>query len=675
MAEQKATLVIEIEQDDGSFKKFNAKVVKQAKKTGDKAGEKAGKGFGKEFNKNAKKETDKGFDNLVSGFSDVKTKIAGVATALAGLFAGVTIDAAMKQSAAIKTLETNLGKLGVNVQKTSKDLQEYASQLQKTTTFGDEAVLAQLSFAQSMGASVEQSKQIVAAAADMATALNIDLNSAVRNISKTLGGYAGELGEVIPALKNLTQEQLRAGEGIDLLATQFEGFASDSAKTFGGALKQSKNAFGDVLEAFGEFTTKNPDVIQALKNTTDGFALLAETLRTLQGDSGGLAGVFNDIVSAITGKETAETLERDIQAFESKIKSIAPRLKVAQEELAEAVLQQQANASVRRDFFDVIGDAILGTDESNVAAAQERVNRLQAQIANFTSQINQAKEQAASDLALRETTGVGEFEAQLGVLEGLLPKPENEQQKLQELQMIATTFGMTQQQIQDAMRRTGMTQTEMAELSQANNATISKDFSKLGKALQVQAAKMKITFGQMAAASMNTFANGVSQSFVAFGQALANGENAMDAFAKSMFSMIGDIAIQLGTSYIAQGIAASANPLAPGSGGPLIATGASLAAVGGAIKALSGGGGGSAAPAVGGGGGGALGGTPVNDSPIGFDESVADEQEIERTAPDTKVQVTIQGDVLDSEESGLRIVDLINNAFDKQGVVINQGIA
>jgi len=38
------------------------------------------------------------------------------------------------------------------------------------------------------------------------------------------------------------------------------------------------------------------------------------------------------------------------------------------------------------------------------------------------------------------------------------------------------------------------------------------------------------------------------------------------------------------------------------------------------------------------------------------------------------VNVSILGDVLDSEQSGLRIVDLLNSAFDKQGVVIKRGV-
>lgn len=61
----------------------------------------------------------------------------------------------------------------------------------------------------------------------------------------------------------------------------------------------------------------------------------------------------------------------------------------------------------------------------------------------------------------------------------------------------------------------------------------------------------------------------------------------------------------------------------------------------------------------------------VNSSPTNQLPDIAT-QTPERRA-DTGIVVNIQGDVLDSEESGLRIVSLLNDAFDKKGVVIRSG--
>jgi hypothetical protein len=63
---------------------------------------------------------------------------------------------------------------------------------------------------------------------------------------------------------------------------------------------------------------------------------------------------------------------------------------------------------------------------------------------------------------------------------------------------------------------------------------------------------------------------------------------------------------------------------------------------------------------------------PITDTAGGI-EAIG--QEVERQAPNTEVVVNIQGDVLDSDESGMRIVDILNTAFDKKGVSLRRGLA
>lgn len=205
--------------------------------------------------------------------------LQGLLAAAAGAFAVTKlIDAANKQEDAVTRLNTALAVTGSFSEEASKDLQDFASSIQDTTKFGDELVLNQLALAKSFGASNEQAKSIVSAATDLAASLNIDLNSATRNVAKTLGGFAGELGEVIPELKSLTKEQLLTGKGIDILAKQFQGAARGQIQTFSGALTQSKNAFGGLLEELGFLLTKNPAVIAAINAAQKLFKELAESV-------------------------------------------------------------------------------------------------------------------------------------------------------------------------------------------------------------------------------------------------------------------------------------------------------------------------------------------------------------------------------------------------------------
>jgi len=58
---------------------------------------------------------------------------------------------------------------------------------------------------------------------------------------------AGSLGRQIDEIKDLTDEQLKNGEAIDLLAEKYKGFAQEAIDSD----IQAKNAFGDFMEAIG----------------------------------------------------------------------------------------------------------------------------------------------------------------------------------------------------------------------------------------------------------------------------------------------------------------------------------------------------------------------------------------------------------------------------------------
>tara|TARA_R110002020_G_scaffold237137_1_gene449455 strand:+ start:13444 stop:15192 length:1749 start_codon:yes stop_codon:yes gene_type:complete len=134
----------------------------------------------------------------------------------------------------------------------TNELIKQAEAIQRNSRFGDEAVIAQQAYVKSLGISTEQTKEIISASVDLAAAMNISLESAVMNTTKTLSGMQGELGEKLPAaFKELTPEALKAGEGIKFIAEQFGGTAQADAESMTGQLEQMRNAVGDAGEAFG----------------------------------------------------------------------------------------------------------------------------------------------------------------------------------------------------------------------------------------------------------------------------------------------------------------------------------------------------------------------------------------------------------------------------------------
>ena len=88
---------------------------------------------------------------------------------------------------------------------------------------------------------------------DLASATGMSLESAVRNTAKTFSGLAGELGEMVPQLRELTAAEMKAGKAVEVMAGLFGGAASAETETMTGSLQQMKNAAGDTAEAVGKF--------------------------------------------------------------------------------------------------------------------------------------------------------------------------------------------------------------------------------------------------------------------------------------------------------------------------------------------------------------------------------------------------------------------------------------
>lgn len=210
---------------------------------------------------------------VVGGFRAIGNAVTGTVQQF-----GEFIDAAQVQEDAINRLNTALATSGDFSIEASRQFQRFASQLQQTTRFGDEVILNQIALAKSFGASNEQAQQVVEAAADLSAAFGIDLESATRNVAKTLGGYAGELGEVIPALKELGTESLQAGQGIALIQQQFAGAAQGEIRTFSGALTQLQNTIGDTGESIGRLITDFPVVTALIATADDIFRDLTQTI-------------------------------------------------------------------------------------------------------------------------------------------------------------------------------------------------------------------------------------------------------------------------------------------------------------------------------------------------------------------------------------------------------------
>ena len=141
-------------------------------------------------------------------------------------------------------------------------LKDYASELQGVTNFGDEGTIDVMAQLAASGRSEAEIMKIMGAAADYAAATHTDLATAAQTLNATYGGMSGTLGKQVDGIKGLTEEQLKNGDAIDLVAKKYQGFAKNAADSS----IQAKNAFGDFMESIGRIA----------KPAFDGLARLAD---------------------------------------------------------------------------------------------------------------------------------------------------------------------------------------------------------------------------------------------------------------------------------------------------------------------------------------------------------------------------------------------------------------
>jgi len=285
---------------------------------------------------------------------------------------GTIIELAGQQELAEKKLETALGR-------TSKALLDQASSLQKVTTFGDEATIEQQALLASLGFTEDKIMDIIPVAMDLASATGMELESAVRNTAKTFSGLAGELGELVPQLRDLTAEEMKAGDAVKVMADLFGGQAQENTKTMSGSIDQMKNSFGDAGEAIGQLfaptvisVTKvlrltaesisriaksiGSDLPEAVIKASEEFARQSETIKGTQEQYLNAKDTLNLL------NESYEVGSKGQKAFESALKSIALASGDSAKQLAILTTATENDIIKQKDFTESLNQVRKSKD-------------------------------------------------------------------------------------------------------------------------------------------------------------------------------------------------------------------------------------------------------------------------------------------------------------------------
>lgn len=244
------------------------------------------------------KSVEKGLGGMEKKLSSLGKSLSKSLTVPLTALGAVALSNAETQIQAESRLMTALGGRADVQQR----LLSQASEIQSRSVIGDEVIISQQAFLASLGRTEQEIKDMIEASVQLSAATGMSLESAVKNLAKTYGGLTGELGESIPKLKELTAEQLKSGEAVKFVLNNYKGYAETAAKNGLGAMKQLKNAWGDLLEQVGTammpFVTKVSRmlgvIVSAMQRVSPEVMKIIVTL-------GGLAAAIGPVSLGISG--------------------------------------------------------------------------------------------------------------------------------------------------------------------------------------------------------------------------------------------------------------------------------------------------------------------------------------------------------------------------------------
>lgn len=188
---------------------------------------------------------------------------------------GNLIEEAAGSEQAIKNLNVALNNAGQFTDKASSDLQKFAGSLQEVTIYSDEAILSSATLLLNLTSlSKDGVQSATRAATDLASTLNIDLNSATELITKAVNGNFTAFKKMGIEIKSADSDSGRLTNTLKALASQ-NGAAEATTSTYAGAVAKAKNQQSELFESIGKLITQSDVVVNGLETQSSLYTELA----------------------------------------------------------------------------------------------------------------------------------------------------------------------------------------------------------------------------------------------------------------------------------------------------------------------------------------------------------------------------------------------------------------
>lgn len=230
----------------------------------------------------------RGINSISNSLGSLRRQVIGVVGAYASFrgvqsLVGGIVGATIEQEKAVAQLDAALRSTGGAIGLTREDLLGMAADLQKVSTFGDEAIInAQTRLLSYTGIVGSQFPRALQAVIDQSARLNMSLEQSAETIGRALespikaaaalsqqgfgAAFTSTVREQIRSLVELGRTAEAQTIILEILEESYGGAALAARDTLGGAFAALKNAAGDLMEADG---ASLPGITRAVNDLTD----------------------------------------------------------------------------------------------------------------------------------------------------------------------------------------------------------------------------------------------------------------------------------------------------------------------------------------------------------------------------------------------------------------------
>lgn len=354
--------------------------------------------------------TEKSASSMAVAFGKVQIVLGAVQLAWSKISNGVNY--AVKEFAEMEDqnqgLANSLALTGKLTEENYKALQKYADTMELTTRFTAGQVNTLATQAIASGRSIEQTKKLISASANLAALTRTDLQTAFQKLNASLSGSAVGLGKLGLGLENLTEQELKSGKAIDVIQAKIGKLAGSEVNLLSVQMGMLTKAFNVFAEEAGGAIVRAFDFRGAIESLSSLFNMMGEFFRT-HADSftrfgQGFAYVLSNIKSVVS--VVVDSLKVAFGALSSELTSVLARILKVGSFLASGVASKETMAGLNAAtaYLDSLDAAYNKIFEEGISGATEAVKNYGV---NATDAFNKAGKSAQSNVdKAKELVGV-----------------------------------------------------------------------------------------------------------------------------------------------------------------------------------------------------------------------------------------------------------------------------